>query len=100
MNRYTYEKSIGEFYINESYLKEKELSKDLINDKNILIIVNTSYNKLTVSNMLKPLDNVVIIFAIFSWLLLFVVLYNLSYINISERKLYYNFNWYFNWFTY
>lgn len=29
MNRYTYEKNIEEFYINASYLKEKELSKDL-----------------------------------------------------------------------
>jgi putative ABC transport system permease protein len=36
--------------------------------------------------MLKSLDNVVLILIVFSGLLSFVVLYNLSYINISERR--------------
>ena len=40
----------------------------------------------SVDNMLKSLDSVVLILIILSGTLSFVILYNLSYINISERK--------------
>ena len=40
----------------------------------------------SVNNMLKSLNSVVLILIVLSGALSFVVLYNLSYINISERK--------------
>lgn len=86
MNRYTYEKNIGEYFINFSYINEKNVSDDFVSDEDVLVIVNTNYTKQTVSNMLDSLNNVVYILIFFSALLSFVVLYNLSYININERK--------------
>jgi len=86
MNKYTYEKNIGKFSINVSYININGNIDELINDDNILLLVNTNYTKQTVSNMLESLNNVVLILIIFSGLLSFIVLYNLSYINISERK--------------
>ena len=91
LNKNTYEKYIGTYSNNFAYLKvdkdkEKEVVKDLLSKDDILSVVNISYMKQTVSNMLESLNNIVIILIIFSGILSFVVLYNLSYINISERK--------------
>ena len=92
MNKYTYEKYIGSYSNNVMYLKfnnskaEKEIANKLIEDENVLSVSNVDYSKATINNMLRSLDKVVYILIVFSGILSFVVLYNLSYINISERK--------------
>ena len=92
MNKNTYEKNIGDYKNNVIYLKfnneivEKEIMSELMKDDNILTITNTVHSKETIDTMLKSLNKVVYILIIFSGLLSFVVLYNLSYINISERR--------------
>lgn len=92
MDRATYEKYIGEYKVNVSYLNfsdldaESEVTEKIMKDDHVLLIVNTNYTKETVNNMLQSLNSIVILLTVFSGLLAFVVLYNLSYINISERK--------------
>ena len=92
MNKDTYQKIFDDYKINASYIKldnieyEESITSNLMKNDNVSMVVSTSYSKLTVSNMLKSLDSVVYILIIFSGLLSFVVLYNLSYINISERR--------------
>lgn len=92
MNKNTYEKKIEKYKINISYIKfsnkkyEKELSKKLIKNNNIISIQNVENTKRIINNMLESLDNVVLLLFAFSAVLSFVVLYNLSYINICERK--------------
>ena len=49
-------------------------------------IMSVSQTIKSVNNMLKSLNSVVLILIVLSGALSFVVLYNLSYINISERK--------------
>ena len=92
MNKSTYQKEIGEYQINMSYIKmedknyEKELTTELMKNEKVSMIMNVENTQTTIDQMLKSLDNVVLILFVFSGLLSFVVLYNLSYINISERK--------------
>lgn len=64
----------------ENQLAEKLLETD--------VAVNTSYVSQQVSlqqNMTQNLDSIVLIFVVLSGLLAFIVLYNLTNINISER---------------
>ena len=92
MNKNTYEKYIGNYKINASYIKiddvknEDEVTTEIMKNDNVVAIVSINYTKTSISNMLQSLDNVVFILIAFSGILSFVVLYNLSYINISERK--------------
>ena len=78
------QKEIGNYAFNVSYIKmddivyDKEVTTELMNHDHVLAISNTQYMKKTVSNMLVSLDNVVLILFVFSALLSFVVLYNLS----------------------
>lgn len=65
--------------------EEQVISNFLENDK----VINVSFIeslKRRVSDMLKSLDQVVLILIVLASLLAFVVLYNLSNININERK--------------
>ncbi len=90
----TYSLYNKEIITNTIYLKTKSLNDS---EKNILTsillqndsVLNVKYMeqfKETVANMLKSLDKVVFILIVLSALLALVVLYNLSNININERK--------------
>lgn len=92
MNKETYEKNIGTYVTNIVYLNidnlknEDALSKTLMKDNNVISIISIASTINTVNNMLESLNSVVLILIFLSGALSFVVLYNLSYINISERK--------------
>lgn len=92
MNKKTLETNIGKYESNISYLKldnlkhENELSTALLKNDNIMSIMSVNQTIKGVNNMLKSLNNVVAILIFLSGALSFVVLYNLSYINITERK--------------
>ncbi len=76
-------------YLNTEELSESEktkISNELINIDSVLNVVHTSTLINSVKDMLDSLDKVVIILILLSAMLSFVVLYNLSNINISERK--------------
>lgn len=92
MNKDTYENNIDVYETNIVYLKiddvknEDTLIKHLLKDENIMSVSSINATIDSVNNMLKSLNSVVLILIILSGALSFVVLYNLSYINISERK--------------
>lgn len=92
MNKNTYEKNIGDYKTNIVYLKiddlknEKQLSTALLKNDNIMGVISVDATISSVDDMLKSLNSVVAILIVLSGTLSFVVLYNLSYINISERK--------------
>ena len=92
MNKNTYQKEMGDYQINMTYIKmddrkyENELTRELMKNENVSMILNVDNTRENINTMLQPLDSVVLILFAFSAVLSFVVLYNLSYINISERK--------------
>ncbi len=92
MNKNTYNKLIGEYEPNVSYILlddvkyEEEVVESLMKNDEILSVLSKESTIVNVDNMLKSLDKIVLILIILSGALSFVVLYNLSYINISERK--------------
>ena len=94
INTATFINNGGEFNPNMIILKTKELSKEEQDDlaKNLLStkkVINVTYKsqaKDSASNMLKSLNSVVIILILLASMLSFIVLYNLSNINIQERK--------------
>lgn len=91
MSKELYEKNFEPLVINISYLnidKEKQdgINKNLLLNENVLSINNIENIMTNTDNMLSSLNNVVYILIILSGLLSFAVLYNLSYININERK--------------
>ncbi len=92
MNKQTYENNFGEYETNVVFTKLKEskqednVSKELLKSDNVMTVISTQSTIRTIDNMLKSLDSIVVILIILSACLSFVVLYNLSYINISERK--------------
>ena len=76
-------------YINTIELNEEksnELSKELISNDEIINVSFTDSLIDNASDMLKSLNKVVIILILLAASLSFVVLYNLSNINIQERK--------------
>lgn len=76
-------------YLNTKELNDKEKEKfaqDLLENEEIINVIHTSALVESTQDMLNSLDKVVIILVVLSALLSFVVLYNLSNINISERK--------------
>ena len=66
--------------------KSIELSKELLTNDGIINVSFTSSLVDNASNMLKSLNKVVVILILLAASLSFVVLYNLSNINIQERK--------------
>ena len=92
MNKKTYEKYIGEYKINASYINlnniedEDKIVKDLMKDDNVISVMSIKSTIKGIDNMLKSLNSVVLILIVLSGALSFVILYNLSYINVSERK--------------
>ncbi len=92
MDKETYENKIGPYQTNITYLKiddlknEESLSKSLMKNDNVMSIISADSTINGVNDMLKSLNSVVLILIFLSGTLSFVILYNLSYINISERK--------------
>lgn len=64
---------------------EDELSRDLIKKKGITSVNFNSFLKNDFENTIKSLNYIVLIMIVFAGALAFVVLYNLTNVNISER---------------
>ena len=92
MNINLYEQNYGEYIPNIVYLSMKDnidedkYIKELIENEHILSVISKNTLSQNVTVMLQSLDQVVLILLVLSGMLSFVVLYNISYINISERK--------------
>lgn len=94
MDQDTYEESGGEFISNVVYLNTKKLSnknknifsEELLKNDEVLNVSYTASLIEIITNMLNSLDEVVLILIVLAASLSFVVLYNLSNINIMERK--------------
>ena len=92
MDKETYEENITSYKTNIIYLKiddlknEESLSKMLMKKDYVMSIVSVDSTMSIIDDMLSSLNSVVVILIFLSGALSFVVLYNLSYINISERK--------------
>ncbi len=93
MNKYTLESYDKEYIPNVIYLNteelnendEKLLSNDLLSNDSIINVIYTNTLVNSAQDMLNSLDKVVVILVLLSAMLSFVVLYNLSNINITER---------------
>jgi len=94
MDKETYEKTEQIFTpniisINTKKLNEEkisELKKELLSNEKVLNVSFTSEMIDKVNDMLGLLDKIILVIIILASLLSFVVLYNLSNINIQERK--------------
>lgn len=94
MDKNTYEESGGVFDANVVYLNTKKLSnkdkdvlsEELLKNDEVLSVNYVSSLVEVITNMLNSLDEVVFILIVLAASLSFVVLYNLSNINIMERK--------------
>ena len=91
MNKETYEKLFGKYktnqlLINYNGLNEEELSKEIINFNATSSVVLLSTFRDNMNRTLESLIYIVGILIISSGILAFVVLYNLSTVNISERS--------------
>lgn len=92
MDKETYESNMGIYKSNIAYYTiddskyDDEIAKNLLENDGVMSITSMSVAMDSVYNMLKSLNSVVLILIILSGALSFVVLYNLSYINITERK--------------
>lgn len=90
MTEETYEKFGEEYKYNMVYINTKEITAEetqniFKNDEIINVSFKTSLMESS-DNMLKSLNKVVLILIILAAMLSFVVLYNLSNINITEKK--------------
>ena len=92
MDKQTYEDNIDSFKINMAYIKfdnldyENDVINKILKNENVLGASSTQVSLKNISDIFTSLDSIVIILIVFSGALSFVVLYNLSYINISERQ--------------
>ena len=92
MNKRLYEQNFGKYqtnivFVNLNNIKdENEISKEIVSSENVMSLVSIDSTIKEIGNMLKTLNSVVFILILLSGVLTFVVLYNLSYININERK--------------
>lgn len=92
LNKETYENNFGEYSTNVSFVNvnklknENKLNEELLESNTVMTVISINSTIRTIDGMLKSLDSVVLILIVLSACLSFVVLYNLSYINISERK--------------
>lgn len=93
INKDYYEEIFGKEYIpnlvfmNLKDRKEEDtVAKRLVENEHVLSVMTRTTSLSNINAMLESLDHVVYILIVLSGMLSFVVLYNLSYINISERK--------------
>ena len=76
-------------YLNTNNLSSKEqdeLTKELLKNDSIINVIHTETLMDSTSDMIKSLDLIIAVLVILAAALSFVVLYNLSNINITERK--------------
>ena len=94
MSKALYENLYGESYKSNVLLaqdnnleegKEEALAKDLMKNNEISSVSSTSDAIQTMDEAMESLDYVVVVLIVSAGLLAFVVLYNLSNVNISER---------------
>ena len=89
-----YEKNIGGYRINTAFFStdnitdsnQKELSEKILANKSVLQVVIIDNLIENVEDMLTSLNYVIVILLVLAGTLSFVVMYNLSNINICERK--------------
>ena len=74
------------FYRLNDIKNDDMVSKKLFNNSNVMSVLSMNTTKIQVDNMLRILDSVVLILIFLSGGLSIVVLYNLSFINVSERR--------------
>lgn len=91
LTKETYEKLFGIYKSNVILIKQsesdkKEFDKTIQKNKNVMNIVRKSSTSKLMEDVLASLNSVVIVLILSSAILTFVILYNLSTINISERK--------------
>lgn len=94
LSKMTYENIFGNYKINSYLIKLNDISskeknnfdEEYISKSEITSIVNNSDMQKTMKDILRSIDSVVAILIVAAAVLAFVVLYNLSNINISERK--------------
>ena len=94
INKNTYENTFKNYKINSFLIDLDNLDKNdsnkfdekYISKNEVTSIVNNEDIKENINSMLSSIDSIVAILIIAAALLAFVVLYNLSNINISERK--------------
>lgn len=94
INKNTYENTFKNYKINSFLIDLDNLDKNdsnkfdekYIGKNEVTSIVNNEDIKENINSMLSSIDSIVAILIIAAALLAFVVLYNLSNINISERK--------------
>jgi putative ABC transport system permease protein len=92
IDKATYEEHIGKYKTNSVLITfdeskyEEEVTSELMKNHHVMSIIKRDQTMSNVTNMLKSLDYIVLVLLALSGALSFVVLYNLSYINISERK--------------
>ncbi len=94
MDKQTFENSNQEYepnvvYINMEKVSEEErelLSEELLENNEVISVIYKERLLKSVDDMLTSLNKVVVILIVLAAMLSFVVLYNLSNININERK--------------
>ena len=94
LNKATYEEIFGEYQTNVILVKtadlteekQDELDKNILNNEAVSSIISSEDTIDTVNDMMGSLDSVVVILVDAPAILAFVVMYNLSNINISERQ--------------
>ena len=94
LNKVTYENIFKKYKTNSFMLNLKEMNKlendnfneNFINKDEVASVISNSDIEANVKEILGSIDSIVIILIVAAALLAFVVLYNLSNINISERK--------------
>lgn len=87
----TYKEIYNDYDVNSIYLNvndnyNEDYDKELLSNSNIVNIINKKDTSNVMEGVLDKLNYVVLILIISSALLAFAILYNLSSINISERK--------------
>jgi len=94
MNKAAFQKQFGPYQTNVVFIRtipldehgQQQLVRRLSFHKVVAGVGRVSSYVANVEDMLKSLDNVVVILIVLSAALSFAVMYNLSYINISERE--------------
>lgn len=91
MTKAYYEEQFGKYKVNQILVKydnlnEKKFNNELLKNKAVSAISQVSTFRDYMNNTLKSLKYIVGVLIVSSGILAFVVLYNLSTVNISERK--------------
>lgn len=94
MTKNTYESIFGTYESNVIFIKTNDLTEDerdeltreILSNESVSSIISSKDTVSSVSDMMGSLDAVVVILVVASAILAFVVMYNLSNINISERQ--------------